>query len=103
MGRMEQAKQISLRNRRTQILPVNSLLDKMIAEGGSVSFDFVEKFALPVPSYTIYSILGVPLEDLPKLTNFAAIRSNGSGTATEASNANAALLSYMDSLVTARL
>ena len=30
---------------------VNSLLDKMIAEGGSVSFDFVEKFALPVPSY----------------------------------------------------
>ncbi|KAK0102352.1 hypothetical protein ONS95_005973 [Cadophora gregata] len=82
---------------------VNTLLDKMIAEGGSDPFDFVEKFALPVPSYTIYSILGVPLADLPKLTNFAAIRSNGSGTATEASNANAALLSYMDSLVTARL
>ncbi|PVH89208.1 cytochrome P450 55A2 [Cadophora sp. DSE1049] len=82
---------------------VNSLLDKMISEGGSEPFDFVEKFALPVPSYTIYSILGVPLQDLPKLTNFAAIRSNGSGTATEASNANAALLSYMDSLVTARL
>ncbi|KAH6712785.1 cytochrome P450 55A2 [Leptodontidium sp. MPI-SDFR-AT-0119] len=82
---------------------VNTLLDKMITEGGSEPFDFVEKFALPVPSYTIYSILGVPLADLPKLTNFAAIRSNGSGTATEASNANAALLSYMDSLVTARL
>ncbi|KAH7399892.1 cytochrome P450 55A2 [Cadophora sp. MPI-SDFR-AT-0126] len=82
---------------------VNSLLDKMIAEGGSEPFDFVEKFALPVPSYTIYSILGVPLTDLPQLTKFAAIRSNGSGTATEASNANAALLSYMDSLVTARL
>lgn len=108
---------------------VNSLLGKMIAEGGSEPFDFVEKFALPVPSYVqppfstiimltadfqrrsrltsmkqiIYSILGVPLEDLPKLTNFAAIRSNGSGTATEASNANVALLSYMDSLVTARL
>ncbi|KAL2071249.1 hypothetical protein VTL71DRAFT_12484 [Oculimacula yallundae] len=82
---------------------VNTLLDKMIAEGGSEPFDFVEKFALPVPSYTIYSILGVPLADLPKLTNFAAIRSNGSGTATEASNANAALLSYMDSLVAARL
>jgi nitric oxide reductase len=51
----------------------------------------------------IYSILGVPLHDLPKLTTFAAIRSNGSGTATEASNANASLLSYMDSLVTSRL
>ncbi|CZS88141.1 probable Cytochrome P450 55A3 [Rhynchosporium graminicola] len=82
---------------------VNALLDKIISEGGSEPFDFVEKFALPVPSYTIYSILGVPLEDLPQLTNFAAIRSNGSGTATEASNANASLLSYMDSLVTARL
>ncbi|KAH7351171.1 cytochrome P450 55A1 [Rhexocercosporidium sp. MPI-PUGE-AT-0058] len=91
-------------NMRPQIQEtVNSLLDKMIAEGGSEPFDSVEKFALPVPSYTIYSILGVPLVDLPKLTNFAAIRSNGSGTATEASNANAALLSYMDSLVTARL
>lgn len=30
---------------------VNSLLDKVIAEGGSEPFDFVEKFALPVPSY----------------------------------------------------
>ncbi|EKD17103.1 uncharacterized protein L3040_000372 [Drepanopeziza brunnea f. sp. 'multigermtubi'] len=82
---------------------VNSLLDKVIALGGAEPFDFVEKFALPVPSYTIYSILGVPLADLPKLTNFAAIRSNGSGTATEASNANAALLSYMDGLVTTHL
>jgi nitric oxide reductase len=74
---------------------------------------------LPVPSYvkplpssiasiysppqTIYRILGVPLSDLPTLTNFAAIRSNGSATATEASNANAALLSYMGKLVTQRL
>lgn len=47
-------------------------------------------------------MLGVPLADLPELTNYAAIRSNGSGTATEASNANAALISYMDGLVTAR-
>lgn len=30
---------------------VNSLLNKMIAEGGSQPFDLVEKFALPVPSY----------------------------------------------------
>ncbi len=36
----------------------------------------------------IYGILGVPLEDLQRLTEFAAIRSNGSATATEASSAN---------------
>lgn len=100
---------------------VDSLLNNIANDGGSEPFDLVEKFALPVPSYvrletpnlrmtwltspskTIYSILGVPLADLPMLTNFAAIRSNGSGTATEASNANAALLSYMGDLVTARL
>lgn len=32
---------------------VNTLLDKMITEGGSEPFDFVEKFALPVPSYVL--------------------------------------------------
>jgi nitric oxide reductase len=52
---------------------------------------------------TIYSILGVPLSDLATLTNFAAIRSNGSATATEASNANASLLEYMARLVDERL
>jgi nitric oxide reductase len=54
-------------------------------------------------SQTIYSILGVPLSDLPSLTNFAAIRSNGSATATEASNANDELLKYMAGLVDKRL
>lgn len=99
---------------------VNSLLDEMIKQGGSKPVDIVEKFALPVPSYviptlvpqprnlltqfqTIYSILGVPLSDLPTLTNFAAIRSNGSATATEASNANDELLKYMGGLVDKRL
>lgn len=52
---------------------------------------------------TIYSILGVPLSDLPKLTTFAAIRSNGSATAAEASSANASLLEYMAHLVDQRL
>lgn len=40
---------------------VDSLLDKVIAGGGSEPFDFVEKFALPVPSYVRFariSILG---------------------------------------------
>jgi nitric oxide reductase len=37
---------------------------------------------------TIYGILGVPFEDLKFLTQQAAIRSNGSATATAASEAN---------------
>jgi hypothetical protein len=40
---------------------VNNLLHTMIADGGSSPVDLVEKFALPVPSYIIYGILGVPL------------------------------------------
>lgn len=47
--------------------------------------------------------MGVPLEDLPYLTQQAAIRSNGSATATEASSANASLLSYIANLVSQRL
>jgi hypothetical protein len=38
---------------------------------------------------TIYGILGVPFKDLAYLTQQAAIRSNGSATASQASNANA--------------
>lgn len=45
----------------------------------------------------------MPLSDLSSLTNFAAIRSNGSATASEASNANDALLKYMAGLVEQRL
>jgi nitric oxide reductase len=36
----------------------------------------------------IYTILGVPFEDLEYLTTQNAIRSNGSGTAQEAAAAN---------------
>ncbi len=87
---------------------VDSLLDAMIKEGGEKPVDIVEKFALPVASYvscsacdhghtnpgtcscqTIYGILGVPFKDLAYLTQQAAVRSSGSATATEASNANA--------------
>lgn len=81
---------------------VDNLLDKLIAEGGEKPVDLIEKFALPVPSYTIYGILGVPLEDLAELTNWAAIRSNGSATASEASTANQALLDYIGDLVDKR-
>lgn len=82
---------------------VDSLLDAMIREGGEKPVDIVEKFALPVASYTIYGILGVPFKDLAYLTQQAAVRSSGSATATEASNANAGLLEYIGTLVDERL
>ncbi|KAF2020184.1 cytochrome P450 [Aaosphaeria arxii CBS 175.79] len=81
----------------------DTLLDKMIAEGCEKPVDLVEKFALPLPSYIIYGILGVPLEDLEFLTQQNAIRSNGSGTASEASNAANTLLEYIGQLVQKRL
>ncbi|KAI9739598.1 MAG: hypothetical protein M1834_006316 [Cirrosporium novae-zelandiae] len=82
---------------------VDNLLDAMIKEGGDKPVDLVEKFALPVPSYIIYGILGVPFEDLEYLTKCNAIRSNGSATATEASNANKELLDYLGNLVDLRV
>lgn len=82
---------------------VDTLLDDMIKEGCQKPVDVVEKLALPVASYTIYGILGVPFEDLKFLTQQAAIRSNGSATATAASQANQELLDYIGQLVDKRM
>lgn len=82
---------------------VDSLLAKMIEAGPGKGVDLVEKFALPVPSYIIYGILGVPLEDLEFLTHEAAVRSNGSATASEASLAAKTLVDYMRGLVDKRM
>ncbi|KAF2497056.1 cytochrome P450 [Lophium mytilinum] len=81
---------------------VDRILDAMVAAGGETPVDLVEKLALPVPSYIIYGILGVPFEDLAYLTEQNAIRSNGSATATEASSANKELLDYIGKLVDQR-
>ncbi|KAF2737470.1 cytochrome P450 55A3 [Polyplosphaeria fusca] len=81
---------------------VDHLLDAMIDGGGERPVDLVGKFALPVPSYIIYGILGVPFEDLAFLTQQNAIRSNGSATATEASTASSTLLDYIGNLVNER-
>jgi nitric oxide reductase len=68
---------------------VGDLLDKLKATGcANGPVDLVHEFALPVPSYIIYTILGVPFDDLPYLTEQAAIRSHGSSNAREASAAN---------------
>jgi cytochrome P450 len=47
---------------------VDDLLDSMLRAGGGKPVDLVEKFSLPLPSYIIYGILGVPFEDLSFLT-----------------------------------
>ncbi|KAK7428056.1 hypothetical protein QQZ08_005488 [Neonectria magnoliae] len=82
---------------------VDDLLSEMIQNGCDKPIDLVEKFALPVPSYVIYTILGVPFEDLEYLTQQNAIRSNGSATAQEAAAANQELLNYLANLVDKRL
>ncbi|KAH8899964.1 cytochrome P450 [Thozetella sp. PMI_491] len=82
---------------------VDDLLDELISNGcANGPVDLVEKFALPVPSYIIYTILGVPFEDLAFLTQQNAIRTNGSATAREASTANQELLAYLAQLVDQR-
>ncbi|KAK1826626.1 cytochrome P450 55A2 [Podospora conica] len=80
------------------------LLDKVKEAGkDGKPVDLIEAFALPLPSYIIYTILGVPLSDLPYLTQQNAIRTNGSATAREASAANHGLLEYMATLLDERI
>lgn len=80
---------------------IDEALDKMAVK--TQPADLVSEFALIVPSYVIYTILGVPLKDLEFLTLQNAIRTNGSSTAREASAASAGLLEYLGKLVDARM
>ncbi|KAI8308666.1 Cytochrome P450 55A3 [Colletotrichum sp. SAR11_59] len=77
---------------------VDQLLDQMVAKGCEEPVDLIENFALPI----IYTILGVPFEDLEYLTQQNAIRTNGSGTALQAQAANQELLDYRANLVDKR-
>ena len=47
---------------------VEDVLDAMIVASGQKPVDLMKYFAMPVPSYIIYGILGVPVEDLEFLT-----------------------------------
>ncbi|KAL6871607.1 cytochrome P450 [Trichoderma longibrachiatum] len=83
---------------------VDDLLGALKAKGcADGPVDLVQEFALPVPSYIIYTILGVPFDDLQYLTQQNAIRTNGSSTAREASAANQELLDYLAKLVDQRI
>ncbi|EEP81477.1 cytochrome P450 55A2 [Uncinocarpus reesii 1704] len=78
---------------------VDRYLEEMIKGGCEKPVDLVEKFALPIPSCIIYDILGIPFEDSDSLTQWNAIRTNGSSTAAAAATANTELLGYLDKLV----
>ncbi|KAK4068160.1 hypothetical protein Trihar35433_6720 [Trichoderma harzianum] len=83
---------------------VDDLLGSLKAKGcADGPVDLIKEFALPVPSYIIYTILGVPFHDLEYLTQQNAIRTNGSSTAREASAANQGLLDYLAKLVDQRI
>jgi len=83
---------------------VNDLLDQLVAKGcASGPVDLVEEFALPVPSYIIYTLLGVPFKDLEFLTRQNSIRTNGSATARDASAAANELVRYLTDLTDKRL
>ncbi|KAL9489817.1 hypothetical protein ACSS6W_002094 [Trichoderma asperelloides] len=83
---------------------VDDILNAMKSKGcSSGPVDLVKEFALPIPSYIIYTILGVPFHDLEYLTQQNAIRTNGSSTAREASAANQGLLDYLANLVDQRM
>ncbi|XWW96314.1 hypothetical protein V2A60_004287 [Cordyceps javanica] len=82
----------------------DDLLRAMKAKGCATGpVDFVEQFALPLPSYIIYTMLGVPFSDLEFLTKQNSIRTNGSSTARQASEASRDLLDYLGRLVDERV
>lgn len=76
---------------------VDDLLDTMIAGPGPV--DFVEAFALPVPSLVISELLGVPYDDHQFFqVNSKTIIKRGV-TTEERATAGKALFGYLDELV----
>ena len=81
----------------------DDLLEKMKTKSSNGPVDLVESFALPFPTYIIYTMLGVPFEDLAFLTKQTAVRSSGSSNAREASAANQDVLDYMTKLVEKRM
>jgi nitric oxide reductase len=70
-----------------------------IMKTGSQPVDLVKSFALPVPSLTMFRLLGIPEEDMPFLLTCNSIRTSASATAAEAMTASTDLNVYLDRLV----
>ncbi|OHF02075.1 cytochrome P450 55A1 [Colletotrichum orchidophilum] len=67
---------------------IKGLPDLVIDQGCREPVNLIEKLALPIPSYVIYIIQGVPFEYLEYLNQQNAVRTNGSGTAVQVQSAN---------------
>lgn len=79
---------------------VDAVLEKMILQAGT-SVDLIEEFATPVPTQIVYKVLGIPDEDIEKLSHDSEIRNSTSRNAAETSNSN--LEEYMGRLVEKRI
>ncbi|KAI9646575.1 hypothetical protein NHQ30_004570 [Ciborinia camelliae] len=67
---------------------VDQSLDQMIAEGCSSPVDLIHKFAAKIPTLTVYHMLGIPEEDIEKLSYDSEVRNSTSRNAAENSNTN---------------
>ncbi|RAL67656.1 hypothetical protein DID88_008403 [Monilinia fructigena] len=67
---------------------VDQALDQMISEGCSSPVDLIHKFAAPVPTLTVYHMLGIPEEDIGKLAFDSEVRNSTSRNTAENSNTN---------------
>lgn len=82
---------------------VDKCIKQLKAHGGHEPVDFVENFALKVPSQIIFCMLGVPAKDMDLLMGMNAVRTSGSTTSAEAANASRDLTNYLDDLVKSKI
>ena len=75
----------------------NDLIDKMMKNKQPV--DLHISYSLPVPTFVIYDMLGIPYEDHEFLETCNAIRTNGSATSAQSSAASQDLMNYLSRLV----
>ncbi|QKV96575.1 cytochrome P450 [Streptomyces sp. NA02950] len=79
---------------------VDRQIDEMLTAGGPV--DLVTALALPVPSYVICELLGVPYEDHPRFEKWAWAIMNHEISEEDRGRAHYELDQYVDGLVTAK-
>ncbi|MCX5200081.1 cytochrome P450 [Streptomyces sp. NBC_00237] len=89
-----------LRGRVQQI--VDEQIDRMLAKGAESPVDLVTELALPVPSYVICELLGVPYEDHGRFEEWAWAIMNHDISDEDRGRAHYELDRYVDGLVTAK-
>lgn len=89
-----------LRGRVQQI--VDGQIDQMLAKGADGPVDLVTALALPVPSFVICEMLGVPYEDHGRFEEWAWAIMNHDISEEDRGRAHYELHAYVDGLVTAK-